>query len=46
MVRTSLAIERVIDNTQSIQRMCASAKKKETQYSSSSRKKHKNSASY
>ena len=41
MVRTVLAIEREVDDTQSIQDMGASAKRKENQSSSSSRKKHK-----
>ena len=38
MVRTTLAIEREIDDTQSIQGMVASAKRKENQSSSSSRR--------
>ena len=46
MVRTTFAIEREIDDTQSIQAMGVSAKRKENQSSSSSRKKQKTSASY
>ena len=46
MVRTTLAIEREIDDTQSIQGMGASAKRKDNQSSSSFRKKQKTSASY
>ena len=43
MVRTTLAIGRGVDDTWSIQDMGASAKRKENQSSSSSRKKHKTS---
>ena len=39
MVRTTLAIEREVDDTRSIRDMGARAKRKENQYSSSSRKK-------
>ena len=46
MGQTTLAIEREVDDTQSIQDMGASAKRKENQLSSSSRKKHKIFASY
>ena len=46
MVRTSLAIEREVEDTRSIQDMGASAKRKENQSSSSSRKKKKTSTSY
>ena len=46
MVRTSLAIEREIDDTRNIHGMGVSAKRKENQSSSSSRKKQKTSASY
>ena len=46
MVRITLAIEREVDDTLSIRDMGASAKRKENQSSSSSRKKHKTSASY
>ena len=46
MVRKTLAIEREIDDTQSIQGMGISAKRKENQSSSSSRKKQKTSALY
>ena len=43
LVRTTLFIEREVEDTQSIQDMGASAKKKENQSSSSSRKKQKTS---
>ena len=46
MVRTTLEIEREVDDTQSIRDMGASAKTKENQSSSSSRKKQKTSASH
>ena len=46
MLRTTLAIEREIDDTRSIQVMGTSAKRKENQSSSSYRKKQKTSASY
>ena len=46
MVRITLAIEREMDDTRSIQDMGASAKRKESQSSSSFRKKHKTSVSY
>ena len=46
MVRTSLAIEREVDDTLRIRDMGVSAKKKENQSSSSSRKKQKTSASH
>ena len=41
MVRTSLAIEREVENKRSIRDMGASAKRKENQSSFSSRKKQK-----
>ena len=43
MVRTTLAIEREVDDTRSIRDMVASAKRKENQSSSSSGKKHRTS---
>ena len=43
MVRTSLAIEREVDDTQSIRDLGAGAKRKENQYSSNSGKKKKTS---
>ena len=46
MVRTTLAIRRGVDDTRSIRDMGASTKRKENQFSSNSRKKHKTSASY
>ena len=46
MVRTTFAIEREVDDTQSIQGMGASAKWKENQSSSNFRRKQKTSASY
>ena len=46
MVRTTMAIEREVDDTRSIQDMGASAKRKENQSSSSSKKKQKTSVSY
>ena len=46
MVRTSLAIEREVEDIQSICDMGASAKRKENQSSSSSKKKQKTSTSY
>ena len=46
MVRTSLAIEREVEDTWSIRDMGDSAKRKENQSSSSFRKKQKTSASY
>ena len=46
MVKKALAIEKEVDDTQSIQDMGASAKKKENQSSSSSRKKQKTFVSY
>ena len=46
MVRTSLAIEREVEDTRSIRDMGASVKRKKNQSSSSSRKKKKTSASY
>ena len=46
MVRTSLAIEREVEDTRSIRDMGASAKRKESQSSSSSKKKQKTSALY
>ena len=46
MVRTSLAIEREVEDTRSIRDMGASAKRKENQSCSSSRKKHKTSVSH
>ena len=46
MVRTTLAIEKEVDDIESIPDMGASAKKKENQSSSSSRKKQKTSALY
>ena len=45
MVRTSLSIEREVDDTRSIQKMGASAKRKVNKSSSSSKKKQKTSAS-
>ena len=44
MVRTTLAIEREVDDTRSIRYMGTSAKRKENQSSSSSKKKQKTSA--
>ena len=41
MVRTTLVIEREVDDTRSIRDMGASSKRKENQSSSSSRKKQK-----
>ena len=46
MVRTSLAIERDVEDTRSIRDMDASAKRKENQSSFSSRKKQKTSISH
>ena len=46
MVKTALAIEGVVDDTQSIQDMGASAKRKENQSSYGSRKKQKTFASH
>ena len=46
MVRTALAIEREVDDTRSIRDMGASAKRKENQSSSNSRKKQKTFVSY
>ena len=46
MVRTTLAIEREIDDTRSIQGMGTSANRKENQSSSSFRNKQKTSTSY
>ena len=46
MVKKALAIEKEVDDTQSIQDMGASAKKKENQSSSSSRKMQKTFVSY
>ena len=46
MVRTALAIEREVDDTQSIRDMGASAKRKVNKSSSSSRKMQKTSASH
>ena len=46
MVKTALAIEREVDDTLSIPDMGASAKRKENQSFSSSRKKQKTSASH
>ena len=46
MVRTTLAIGRKVDDTRSIRDMGASAKRKENQSSSSSRKKGKTFVSY
>ena len=46
MLRTSLAIEIEVEDTQSIRDMGTSAKRKENQSSSSSRKNQKTSASY
>ena len=46
MVRTTLAIEKEVDDTRSIRDMGASAKRKENQSSSSSRKKQKTSTLY
>ena len=46
MVRTALAIKREVDDTRSIREMGACAKRKENQYSSSSRNKQKTSISY
>ena len=46
MVRTTLAIEREIEDTRSIQDTGASAKRKENQSSSSSRKKQKTFVSH
>ena len=46
MVRTTLAIEREIENTRSIQGMGTSANRKENQSSSSFRNKQKTSTSY
>ena len=43
MVRTTLAIEREVDDTQSIRDMGASSKRKENQSSSSSGKKQRTS---
>ena len=41
MVRTTMAIEREVEDTRSIREMGASEKRKENQSSSSSRKKHR-----
>ena len=46
MVRTTLAIEREVEDTWSIRDMGASVKREENQYSSSSRKEQKNSVSH
>ena len=46
MVRTTLAIEREVEDTWSIRDMGASAKREENQYSSSSRKEQKNFVSH
>ena len=46
MVKTTLAIEREVDDTRSIRDMSASAKRKENQSPSSSKKKQKTSASH
>ena len=46
MVRTTLAIEREVDDTRSIRDMGDSAKREENQSSSSSRKKHKTFSSH
>ena len=46
MVRTTLAIEREVDDTRSIRDVGASAKRKENQSSSSSRKKQKTYVTY
>ena len=46
MVRTTLAIEREVEDARSIRDMGASAKREENQYSSSSRKEQKNSVSH
>ena len=46
MVRTTLAIGREVYDTRSIRDMGASAKRKENQFSASSRKKQKTSVSY
>ena len=46
MVKTTLAIERELEDTRSIQDMGASAKTKENQSSSSSKKKQKTSVSH
>ena len=46
MVRTTMTIEREIDDTRSIRDMSASAKIKENQSSSSSRKKQKTFSSH
>ena len=46
MVRTSLAIKREVEDTQSIRNMGVIAKRKENQSSSNSRKKQKTSALY
>ena len=46
MVKTSLAIEREVEDTRSIRDMGASAKRKESQSSSRYKKKQKTSATY
>ena len=46
MVRRSLAIKRKVEDTRSIRDIGASAKRKENQYSSSSRKKPKTFVSH
>ena len=46
MVKTTLAIEREVDDTRSIRDMSASAKRKKNQSPSSSKKKQKTSASH
>ena len=46
MVRTTLAIEREVEDTRSIRDIGASAKREEHQYSSSSRKEQKNYVSH